>query len=80
VTRRIRPIGGFGVFLRYTGKVTAVVRFDDAGNPIREVDTGLLTFTFVAPSTGTSISYPTVANLVTDHFPDGDRGRHHRPG
>ena len=61
---------GFEVVNRIEGTVTAVLRSDDGGAPIREIDTGLLTFTFFAPSTEKSVSYPVASNLLTDYFPD----------
>jgi hypothetical protein len=48
-----------------------MVRFDDAGAPISEIDTGLALFTFFAPARGTSVSYRTASNLRTVYFPDG---------
>ena len=64
-------ICGYEVFARFEGNVTTVVHFDDAGRPIREVDTGVLMQTFFAPSTGQSVSFPLTVNFFTDYFPDG---------
>ena len=62
---------GYDVFSRLEGTVTVVVTFDDAGNPIREVDTGALMRTFISPSTGRSVSFPLTVNAVAEYFPDG---------
>lgn len=64
-------ICGYEVFSRFEGTTKSVVHFDDAGNPIREVDTGVLTRTFFAPSTGRSVSFPFTVNFFTDYLPDG---------
>jgi hypothetical protein len=62
---------GYDVFSHLEGTTTAVVTFDDAGNPVREVDTGVLMRTFYAPETGRSVSFPLPVNLFTDYQPDG---------
>lgn len=67
----LSAVCGYDVFSRLEGTTTAVVTFDDAGNPVREVDTGVLVRTFFAPSTGRSVSFPLTVNLFTDYLPDG---------
>ena len=64
-------ICGYPVFSSLAGTVTVVVHYDADGNPDREVDAGVLTRTFIAPSTGRSVSFPTSLNAVADYAPDG---------
>jgi hypothetical protein len=67
----LSAVCGFDVFSHLEGTTTAVVTFDEAGNPVREVDTGVLMRTFYSPETGQSVSFPLPVNLFTDYQPDG---------
>lgn len=62
---------GYEVYSTLEGTITIVTTFDDAGNPIREVDTGVLVQTFFAPATGQSVSFPLTVNMFADYQPDG---------
>jgi hypothetical protein len=64
-------ICGYDVYSRLDGTITIVMTFDDAGNPVREVDTGVLTQTFFAPATGQPVSFPLTVNMFADYQPDG---------
>jgi len=63
---------GFMVYRRLEGLVDAVLFLDDTGNPAHEIDTSpSLRYTFFAPETGKSVSYPGTGSLITDYHPDG---------
>lgn len=62
---------GYPVFARFVGTVNIVVHFDADGNPTREVDSGSVTETFFAPSTGRSVGFPLSLNSVATYAPDG---------
>ena len=63
---------GFTVYRRVEGLVDAALFLDDQGNAVHEIDTSpSLRYTFFAPETGESVSYPGTGTLITDYYPDG---------
>ncbi len=63
---------GFPVEWHIDGPIHATLFLDGEGNPVHEIDTTpSLRNTYVAPSTGKSVTYPGTGSLITDYFPDG---------
>ena len=62
---------GYPVLSSIVGKVNIVVTYDADGHPVREVDSGVVTRTIFAPSTGRAVSFPFSLNAVADYAPDG---------